>query len=276
MQIVNGSLFVTGVPFMFARWDLTADPENPMQIYAASDNVLQFSPDPPFGGWVESALGAGALGIFGNFAVTSGNVGASIIQVGPQVQVSTEVNRYPAVNSPPDAAYQYKAIIEAPIIGPQGPAIYGFTQQDGAVRLAPGLNPNGQPTLTPVLLNPYSPGGPVCCAVGATVFQNQLFLAMRTQVWTFSFDQGANLNRTGTMAQINPVAIYSTPNFLYIEHQPTSNGNQSMQAGVYVFDRNQNNVNYFPIAPLSFAVSPDDSHFYSNEDDMSVKIYRIQ
>jgi len=289
MQVAYGSLFLTGTPFVFARWDITASPESPHQTFAASDNVSAFSPDPPFGGWIVSEFGAGAMGIFGNFALTSGSFGASVIQVGPSVQTAQEVARYPMLGANGDQAADVSFEFKAAVPIPSSPYIYGFTEQDGVYL----LNASNPANISRIPLNlpnsvilPYSNNGPVCCATGAALLGNKIFLGMRSQLWVITVSQATATNGVpftlgrvaslpGAMASLNPVGVFATNRYVYIHHEliPGSNG---ARPGIYVFDQNFNQVNFFPIQPLSFAVSPDDVHVYSNEDDLSVKIYRLQ
>jgi hypothetical protein len=42
-----------------------------------------------------------------------------------------------------------------------------------------------------------------------------------------------------------------------------------------VFDSNLNEVAFLEADPKVFAVSPDDSHLYANNDDTSVRVYQI-
>ncbi len=275
MQVSNGTLYLTGTPFMFAEWNISTDPENPIETFAATNNVLAFSPDPPFGGWVVTEFGAGALSIFGNFALTSGSYGSSVIEIGPSAQQAQEIARYPMLDAngdqPADVSFAFTAAVGIP----GSNAMFGFTQQDGAY-LINVSNPTGL-NQARVSLTPYSGSGPTCCAVGATFFNSMIYLAMRSGVWPLTVSTSGVLSRTtvpGLISTLQPVNIFATSRYIYVHHEPTSNGNTSSPAGIYVFDAYGNTVSYFPIQPLAFAVSPDDSHIYSNEDDVSVKIYR--
>ncbi len=283
MASAYGSLFVTGKPFWFARWDITADPENPHSTYAAyPDHLNTFSP--AYGGWVVDQFGASAIGVFGNFALTSGSFGASLLQIGPSAQNAQEVVRLPPPDKSgqgADPSWEFKSIAAIP----NTPYVFGFTEQDGAYKID-ASNPQ---YLSRSYLAPYSRDAnnmpiPVCCNTGAAVLAGKMFMAMRNRLIVLNISPSSDFTPYPTqnqppvpqiMQQMQPVGVFATSRYLYVHHQPTS-ANTGQRPGIYVFDQNLNQVTYFPIQPFVFAISQDDSHVYSNEDDKGVKIYRFR
>lgn len=271
MAVKGNSLFLTGYPFLFSRWDIGSEPENPRLLAAASRDITLFSPDPPFGGWTVNFFGMGGLSVLGSFAFSSGGAGLSVINVGNTAN-PVEVQRYPRLTAQgeqiQDLAFVYKAIVPHP----NGSGIlYGFSETDKVYTL--GVQGNGAVNI--VSTAAYSPSGPVCCVEGATAFAGKIFVAMRSFLWRLE-PSGNGLRSLGTVADFNPVNVVSTQRYLYIQHRPTSTSGSSKQAGIYIYDLSGNYVNYLPLEPLVFAVHPNDTHIYANLDDLSVKIYRIQ
>lgn len=270
MTVQGNSLFLTGYPFGFSRWDIGAEPENPQLLGAASDRIDMFSPDPPFGGWTVNYFGMGGLAVMGSFAYSSGLAGMSVINIG-QSAFPVEAERYPRPTAqgdqPQDVAFVYETIVPHP--GGQ-PILYGFSKSDRVYTLAV----SGQNAQV-VSHMPYSSSGSVCCATGAAAFGGRIFVAMRSFLWSLT-PSGNTLQSTATITQLNPVNVVSTTRFMYVHHRPTSGGFSGLQAGIYVYDRAGQNVNFLPMDPLTFAVHPNDTHIYANMDDLSVRIFRVQ
>lgn len=267
MVTSGGSIYLTGRPFGFAKWDVSADPENPHLTFSASDRIDQFSPDPPFGGWVVDYFASGAIGLFQNFAFTSGTAGLSVIDM-RNSNFPVEVERYPRGDNAQDIAYVYKAIVRHPT----RPLLYGFSEQDYLYT----LDVSAAPQARLLTKGAYSNAGPVCCVHGATVMNDKVYVAMRSRLRVFSFAADGSLAFVSDSTLLNPVNVVSTSRFLYVQHSPVGSGYNRKPAGIYVFTPAGEQVAYLPVNPLVFAVSPQDSHLYTNEDDVTVQIYRIR
>lgn len=272
MMIKGNSLFLTGRPFGFSRWDIGSDPESPVLTFAASDQLATFS---PMGSWVVDWYAGGAMTVYGQTAILSGTVGASVVSLA-DTNRPKEVQRYPALvaNSatiPTDPAYVYSALVAHPT----KPLLYGFRQQDylytidvsgGTMRLASRYAYGNA-------------GETVCCAMGATVFQGKVYVAFRDRLLIYSISEDGTLSNPEESLELNATNVVSSANRLYVQHDPTkspSSGSTS-PAGIYVFDANRNNVAFFAAgSPRKFAVSQDDRYFIANMDGTSVKIFRIQ
>jgi len=270
MVVKGGALYLTGRPFGYSRWDVSADPENPILTTAASDRIDQFSPDPPFGAWVVDYYASGGIGIFGQYVLTSGTAGTSVINQASAAN-PVEAARFPGLNKGQptfDPQFAYTAMVAHPRL----PIIYGFSQQEYLYT----LNASALPNLQVVSRSPYAPnGGTVCCAESATVFGGRLFVAMRSRLWIYDFGNDGSLQNGLEMTDLQAVNVASTDRFLYVHHRATVNSTRALQTGIYVFDLNGAYVAYLPLNPLVFAVSPADTDIYANDDDTTVNIYRI-
>jgi hypothetical protein len=278
-QMVYGAGFLTlvGKPFAFARWDITSDPQNPRKIFSASDNRASFSPDPPFGGWTPDGYGSGGMAFMGQFAIVSGDIGASVIQIGPSSSYAQEVNRFPGIDSKGNLVsspqFQWKAIVP----NPNGSVLYGFTLADGYYNVPVGRAANGAPSFgTPTLNSLTSNGGPACCVTGAVTFNNRVFVGMRNQLLIMSFS-GNNLVRTGTYTGLQASNLAVSTNYLFVQSNATASGDGggSYADGIYMINGAGTVVNYFAINPLVFAVTPDARYLYADEGDGAVKIYAL-
>ncbi len=272
MTVKGSSLFLAGRVFGFSRWEIGATPENPVKTFAASDQIDQFSPT---GKWVVDWYASGALAVWGQSAFLSGSVGASAVSMAETARPK-EVNRYPALDPnsdvvPSDEAFVYSALVPHPTL----PVVYGFRKQDylytidvsgGAMKLT-GRDAYG------------SPGEVVCCAMGATLFQNKMYVAFRDRLLIYDTNASGALVNGQEVPQLHASNVVSTPRYLYVQHQPISNGAgvSPYPAGIYVFDSNGRNVAFFAAGnPRKFTISSNDSHFYANLDGVSVRIFRIR
>jgi hypothetical protein len=268
----NGSLYLTGRPFGFSRWDVSVDPESPSLTFAASDQIDTFAPK---GKWVVDWYASGGLGILGRYAFMSGTAGLSIIDISETTH-PVERLRIPAVDPnsdqvSSDAAYQYKAIVPSPY----GNTIFGFREQDYVYTLSVG---NGGAQL--VSRDAYGGDGAlVCCVKSATVFMGKIFVAFGSRLVWFDIN-GGQLTNPGEFNELQAANVAATDRYLYVQHQPTYGQQQGLKnpRGYYVFDQNGDNVDYIASNdnPRQFAVSPGDSHIFMNNTDTSVTIYRIE
>jgi hypothetical protein len=272
MAVSGSSLFLAGRVYGFSRWEIGSSPENPVKTFAASEQLDTFS---PMGRWVVDWYAAGALSIWGQTAFLSGNVGASVVSM-TETTRPREIQRYPAIpaNSdtvPSDEAFVYAATVTHPTL----PILYGFRRQDYlyTVDLSAG-------TMRLKSRDAYgSPGEVVCCAMGATIFQNKMYVAFRDRLLIYDMDNAGALVNGQEVPQLQASNVVSTGRYLYVQHQPTSTaaGTTQYAAGIYVFDSSGRNVAFFAAGnPRRFAVSPTDQHFYANLDGVSVKIFRIR
>lgn len=270
MTIKGNSLFLTGRPFGFSRWEVGASPETPNLTFAASDQIDQFS---PMGKWVVDWYSSGALAIVGQIAFLSGTVGTSVINM-TETSKPREVQRYPALDPnsdqvPSDEAFVYTAMVPHPT----KPLLYGFRRQDFVytVDLSQGkMNLQARDAYG-------APGESVCCVLGATAFRNRVYVAFRDRLIFFDIQADGRLSNPKESLELAAVNVQATANYLYVQHEPTGAGTSPHPSGIYVFDTNGENVAFFKAGnPRRFAVSSDDSHFYANVDGQSVKIFRIQ
>ena len=268
MLVQDSSLYLTGRPFGFSKWDIGVDAENPHLTFAASTQIDRF-----FGKWVVDWFPSGALAVVGPYAIMSGTVGASIVDLS-ETGRPKEVRRYPDYQPQndevvSDAAYVWSALVSHPFL----PVLYAFRQQDAVLTFLI----NGT-QLKPVLKNSYSAtGGSECCANGATVFGDKVFVAFRSKLVFFDMASSGQLENPKAFLALHAVNVASTPEHLYVQHEPSAGTFESTQypRGIYVFDKSGNNVAFLDESPLAFAVSSDDRHLYGNMDDQSIRTFRI-
>lgn len=269
----TGSLFLTGRPFGFSRWDVAADAENPHLTFAASDQIDTFAPN---GKWVVDWYASGGLGLLGRYAFLSGSAGMSVIDIG-NTNSPREVLRKPYADPnsdqvPRDEGFVYKAIVASPYSS----VLYGFREQDYVytLRLA-----GGDVQLT--RKDAYGGDGVnVCCVRSATVFQNVVYVAFGGRLVWFFIGSDGNLEPGGETDELQAANVASTEQYLYVQHTPTYGQQQGLKnpKGIYVFDRKGDNVDYIAMneEPRLFTVHPRDSHLYFNLDNTSIEIFRIQ
>ncbi len=271
----GSNIFLTGAgngaPALgFSRWNITADQERPSVVFSVAEQIDSFT-EKTTKNWSPSYYAAGALSIVGSWAYMSGSAGMSVVDMSdihPK-----EAVRFPAspnIEINRDENFVYKAIVAHPTL----PLLYGFREQDYQYNLsASGANVK---ILGKV---PYAgTNETVCCVTGATVFQNQVYVAFTHALWIYKFGPQGQLTDLSIDDNFQAAGIASTNDKLYVLHQPAKApkaGGENNPAGIYVFDLNGGQVAYLPIQPSTFAVSPDNSHIYANMDETSVSIYRI-
>jgi hypothetical protein len=287
MMQKNGSLFVTGRPIAFAKWDITSNPEDPHPTFTASDNMGAFVPNQK---WVPDLFAGSALGIVGNVAFMSGTMGMSLVDMS-NTKNPVEIGRHPFQD--PDSlvpfiqdaegAFAYKAIIP----NPTNPRIlYGFREQDYVYTLnidyqnkeiingIKATYDNG-PRVTIARKEAYGPNG-VCCVTGGALFAGRAFVAFRSALWIFGISPNGSLGQPSVINSLQAYNVQATDRYVYIQHVPTG-GTSAMNrsAGIYVFDKNGNQVTFLPVTPERFSVSPDDQYLFANVDNASVRIFRM-
>jgi hypothetical protein len=271
MKTQGNSLYLTGMPFGFAAWDIGSNPQSPMLLFAVSDNINNLGP-----AWVVDWYASNALAINGSYAYMSGVAGTSVISFSPSAAaIATEVNRYPPPSNDPnstaipqDLAFAYTAIA----INPNMPIAYGFTQSDSVYTL--GMGGNG--TLSQATRTPYAGnGGETCCVSGAATFGNDVFVAFRQALWIYGMNGDGSLSAPLVFSQMQAVNVAATSRYLYVQHQPQGGGG-SYPAGIYVFNQNGNYVTTLDLTPTTFTVSQNDQYLYANNDGTTVRIYQIQ
>lgn len=269
-QVRKGSsLFLTGTPFGFARWDIGANPESPQLTFSVSNQIDRLKPK-----WVAPWYASGALAVTGNAAIMSGQVGVSVIDMS-ETHRPREIQRYPAYDENSDDVVADEAYIwSAAVMHPTQPFLYAFRQQDYVLtyQISGGR-------LRLVGKDQYADGGEVtCCADSATTFNNELYLAFRSRLLFFSFG-GRALTNAREFVGLQATSIASTSRYLYVAHNPSYGSaaeGPTYPAGIYIFDTQGQNVGFLQSNPINFNVHPNDTHLYANEDSASMKIYRIQ
>ncbi len=273
----NGALYMTGkglggVALGFGTWDLQANGIDPYNLFSAAMNIDSFQ-YAPSQGWTPDYYASQALGVsstsYGSYAIMSGTLGASIVNLA----TNREVNRYPRPNLgsgatyPSDANYIYSAIATHPSL----PIAYGMQRQNQMMILS--LSSSGMAINTAVS---YGSSG-ACCAVGSAVFGGKMYIAMQGKLSMYSLGSNGIPTKTGDNNTLQAVNISATDNLLYVHHEPNASQSAGMArpAGIYAFDAQGNQVNYFGIRPRKFAVSHDDGYIYANMDDLAVRVYSI-
>lgn len=277
MQIKGSSLFMTGRPFGFTRWEVSPNPENPSKTFAIADNIPAYTAATTSqGAWIPDYYARGALEIFGNIAYMSGNVGLSMANI--TNSFPAEIGRKQgAVNGnavQADDAYAYEAMIQ----NPNKSVYYGFRKQDFVYTVD-----SSTVALALIRREAYGTNGQaVCCVTGATVFNNRIYVAFGDRMVMFDMANDGRLIPGGSYTELHVANVASTPKYLYIQHEPIPNpagGNfSSRPRGIYVFDKNLNFVERIDtgVNLLRMAVSWNDGHIYANVDNQAVRIYRIQ
>lgn len=270
MVVTGSSLFLTGRPFGFARWDVGSDPESPRLTFAASDNIETFSPYPKFGFWTPDSFAQGALDLYGKSALMSGAAGLSVVDIS-ETHTPVEKARFPAekidgVSVTRDSAFVYSAIAHHPTLS----VIYGFAEQDVVYTLAAG-NP------IRILEKAAYADSSVCCAMGASVAGNRVLLAMRQSLWVFDLQPDGRLGASSELDSLQAVNVVTTASHIYVQHEPTvaRSSGAGNPAGIYVFDAEGSPVGYLPIQPIRFAVYQDE-YIYANLSNTEISIFKIR
>lgn len=269
MKIHSGSLYLIGRPFGFSRWNISADPENPVLTFAASDNIREFAlPDLQNGPWVVDYYASRALAITGRYAVLSGDAGISVIDIG-QTNQPKEVFRVP-ISTGLQATADPRFVYEALLPSPTSSLLYGFRQQDSIFYLSGSSG--GRLNISSSV--GYAPSN-ICCVTGAAAFNGLVYLSLQSRLGVMRPDSSGILSWEQVVDKLAAVNVVATSNFLYVQHEPGGNSFGLLPRGIYVFDRQGRNVAYMPLSPLEFAVNESDSHIYINQDDISITIYRM-
>lgn len=276
MYQAGGALLLSGKPFGFSQWDVLSNPESPYLTSAMAEQINTFTD--PATPWLPDNYASGALMAVGNYVIGSGRAGATVIDTSSP-SAPREVRRYPpmAPNTgssvviptiPSDPQYQWKGMAKHPTL----PIVYGFSEQTKAYR----LKMTG-PNLALETMQDYISGGTMCCVLGATNFQNKIFVAFRSHMYVYTPQADGSLGNASMITALQAVNVQATSRFLYVHHQPSAADPvvQTMPAGIYVFDAGGNNIAYINVNPLRFTVSPTDSHIFANDDNNSIRIYKI-
>lgn len=271
MTIQGSSLYLTGRPFGFSRWDIGSSPEDPKIIFAASNSIDAFSPFPKFGFWTPDNFAQGALAVSGKTGLMSGAAGVSQIDLA-EGQNPVEVARFPAekidgVQVTRDPNFVYGAMVAHPNL----PLVYGFKEQDHVYTLsvaALGLTIREKAA--------YGPQG-VCCAMGAAILGSNVLVAMRGNLWTFDLGADGRLGSGSQIDELQAVNVVTTSNYIYVQHEAGSLRSSEAQSpsGIYVFDSQGQPVTFLPVSPRRFAVFQD-TYLYANMDDARVSIFAIR
>jgi len=267
----GNSVFLTGRPFGFMRWDVGANPESPRLTFAASDDIVNFAPK---GKWVVDWYASGAVGILGSYGFLSGTSGMSVVDIS-STSNPAEVLRIPDIDPNSDKvgrdlAYVYKAIVPHPSL----PVLYGFREQDFVYTLSAG---SGGVNITSKSAYGKS-GEPVCCVRSAVIFGNRLFVAFLSRLVWFDIS-GGRLGSPGEFSELQAANVTASDNLLYVQHepnrgQPAGYGNPR---GIYVFNLQGENVDFIPLDVVAnqIIVDPTDSYLYVNSNNITVDVFRI-
>ncbi|MBY0369941.1 hypothetical protein K2X33_04590 [bacterium] len=270
MFIKGTSLFMTGTPFMFARWELGQDMENPMPTFEGNKKLTNFT---AMGAWPVDSYASGAVTTYGNTAFMSGMSGTSVISMAETMNPK-EIQRYPLASPQGIPITQEDYTYTAMVTHPTKPIIYAFKRQDYLYTLDLSSG-----TVKIGAKDAYgSSGQSVCCVMGAAVLQNKIFVAFRDRLLVFEIGSDGRLINPKEATDINAVNVVATPRYVYVQHEPTSSptAGSARPSGIYVLDSSIKNVGFFKASsPRRFAVSQDDTHFYSNLEGTRVKIFRI-
>ncbi|GEM_PF-1623731 len=277
MQIKGASLYMTGRPFGFTRWEVSPNPESPSKTFAIADNIPAYTAATTNqGAWIPDYYARGALEIFGSIAYMSGNVGLSMANI--TNSFPAEMGRKQgAVNGntvQADDAYAYEAMVQ----NPNRSVYYGFRKQDYVYTVD-----SSTVALALIRREAYGAAGQaVCCVTGATVFNNRIYVSFGDRMVMFDMANDGRLIPAGSYTELHAANVVSTPKYLYVQHEPIANpagGNFSTRPrGIYVFDAAGNAVDRIDtgVNLLRMAVSWNDGHVYANVDNQAVRIYRIQ
>jgi len=284
----KGSFYVTGFPFGFARFDVSSNPVQPQLVYAAKNNINTFAADGIFN---VDFHASGAVGIWENpnsqkrYALLSGTSGTLAVDMTSNPRI---VLRKPPLTSngevQQDIAYVYKGIIAHPA----KPVFLGWTQDTFLYTLSGNdLSLQSQTS--------YG-NGTVCCVRNVVAWNGYMFAAFGSKLVFMPFcgdddDSGPDEARCAGGAAFGSATVFdklqgqyvaATDNFLYVLHEPSDGFPQGLpfRRGIYMFSRQTGeNVDVLPlptgIRPRLFAVTPQDSHIYFNNDGQKLDIYRI-
>lgn len=261
------SLVLTGTPFGVARWDISADRENPKQIFSAADRVDSFSLDAR---WNVEWYGMNALTMVGRFAVMSGTLGMSVVDM----DQGKEVKRYPAPSDGPftrigvdGERFSYTALLALP--NHSASLIFGFQEQGRVTKLTASL-----PNLS--ILSSKAYRNNLCCVRGGAFFGGNAFLALTTRLWMIGVGEEGGIESSGFFDKLQVTDVVTTRELLYLQHQERPSFPSQFPSGGYVFNKEGENIAYLELPEniTRFAVSPDDAYLYAG-DGSAIVIYAI-
>ncbi len=256
----------------FAGANIVADPELPTLNFAVgsqTNNLLNQ--------WIAPLYARGAIAINNNLALTSGTAGMSAYDL---TQSAKEIFRVPTppptgsetLNITGDAAYVWSTAV----FHPAAPVLYAFKSQEYAMTYlvtSSGLQLLGKEN--------YSPNGkPVCCATSSVIFNNAIFVAFSSELRVYQTDTNGRLYRVNSdseMLQLQAAWVTASPNYLYVLHKPNNSATgRKDPSGVYVFNRDFQQVGYIPMSPVPqmIAAHPQDTHFYAKFNNAAISILR--
>lgn len=253
------SLVLTGTPFGVARWDISADREDPKQIFSAAGRVDSFSLDAR---WNVEWYGMNALTMFGPFAIMSGNVGMSVVDM----DQGKEIQRYPAPSDDPitrDERFAFTALLAFP----DHSEIFGFQEQGRVSRFR-------VPNFSVLSSKAYQNN--LCCVRGGAFFGGNAFLALTTRLWMIGVGEEGGLESSEFFDKLQVTNVVATRELLYLQHQERSSFPSRFPSGGYVFNKGGENIAYLELPEniTRFAVSPDNAYLYAG-DGSAIVIYAI-
>lgn len=286
----GGSFYITGTDFGFAKMDVQSNPAQPNLIFAAKNNIDTFRNGGTFS---VDRDAAGAIGVWENassstrIALLSG-MGGTVA-----VNMSTNTPRIVLRKPPPtgqgqpnqDYAYVYRGIVAHP----SKPVFLGWTQDQYLYTL------NGQDDLSLMQRTSYG-NGTVCCVRNVVSWNGYMFAAFGSRLVFLPFcgddsdsgpdetscSSGAAFGRASAFDALQAQYVAATEDFLYVYHEPSDGFPQGLRyrRGIYMFSRQTGeNVDVLPlptgVRPRLFAVTPQNSHIYFNNDGQKLDIYRI-
>lgn len=267
MLIQGSTLFLAGQPYGFSYWDIGSNPLQPRFQFASREHLNTFSPNPD---WYTSPYASGAMAAMGNYILSSGAAGASLINNTVSGQ-SYEVKRYPPrdisdTQVPQDPDYVYRAIVTHP----SQPYFYGFREQDFVTSLK--LDSSG---IVLTKKTSYARNGQkgTCCVTGGATFNGAAYIGFRSSVRKYIFGSEGMLQEGGVFNNINGTNIVATNDLLFVQHEAIP-GNTT-PSGIYVVEASGNAIAFLPIVPIAFAVSPDNRYLYANMDNTAITVYQI-
>lgn len=116
------------------------------------------------------------------------------------------------------------------------------------------------------------------CGRGAASFRGKIYVAGCNQLWVMNADTYSGGFQAGLFSKrINAQSVAAGGNYLYVYHLPVRGSDSvNARAGIYVFDENENQVNFINLPQLqSFTVSGDDRFIIANDNDARAAIFRI-
>jgi len=268
-MVVSGpTLFLVGRPFGFSLWDVGTNPLSPRMQYAFSDNIQAFS---QMGGWTPDNYASGAVGVRGNYVLTSGAAGASLIDTTDK-NAARELFRYPPrsgseISVPMDPWFVYRAIIPHPT----QPYFYGFREQDVAVALS--VSGSGLNIQNDKLIRYQARNSGTCCVLGGITYRDKIFVAFRAALRQFAFLPDGGIAEVSENTNLNAVNVASSGDYLFVQHQAVP-GN-TYPSGIYVINESGNSVAFLPMSPIKFSISADSQYLYANLDNDSITIFKL-